>query len=84
MERLKCPVCYDIGGGGLLFRYLEMVSNKQIFMCDECSSAWYSDEDVILSTEKSNQIFGANFERGPTRASFREFFVYLDLNNEEV
>lgn len=82
MERLKCPVCYDIGGGGLLFRYLEVASNKQILMCDECNSAWYSDDDIALHTEKSNLIFGVDFERGPTRMSFENFFTYLELGNE--
>ncbi len=82
MERLKCPVCYNVGGGGLLFRYLEIATRKEILMCDECNSAWYLNNVISLETEESNQIFGNNFERGPTKAEFENFFISLESNLE--
>ena len=83
MERLRCPVCYDLGGGGLLHHYLEIENHRKILMCDECNSAWYQESEVALATEESNLIFGENFERGPTRLAFNDYFLYLEANKAE-
>jgi hypothetical protein len=61
-----------------LYAYLEVATQKPILMCDECNSAWYEGEEISLATEKSNVIFGSNFERGPTRLEFKNYFLFLE------
>jgi enamine deaminase RidA (YjgF/YER057c/UK114 family) len=43
-----CPVCYDIGGGGLVHKFRVVQTGKIIFVCDECDSAWEEDEDISI------------------------------------
>jgi hypothetical protein len=44
-----CPVCYDIGGGGVVERLIFEKNRTIIYSCDKCQSSWREGVDILIS-----------------------------------
>ncbi|ANE43356.1 hypothetical protein [Deinococcus puniceus] len=58
----KCPVCFHIGGGGLLARFKVKATGAIFYACDQCESAWPENEPILITY--FNLITGILLENG--------------------
>ncbi|WP_407569958.1 hypothetical protein [Deinococcus altitudinis] len=71
-----CPVCYKIGGGGVVERLQLRVDDSIIYVCEECSAAWHSESAIALD---SYRVDSALFlERGLTLEQRTTFSAFDD------
>ncbi|NJK44125.1 MAG: hypothetical protein HC933_07400 [Pleurocapsa sp. SU_196_0] len=85
--RTPCPVCFFVGGGGVILEYLDIHQDRAIFMCDECNSTWTSKANISYDTDESNRIFGDELQLGPSSNNFFKNFKLIQnelLNGDTI
>jgi hypothetical protein len=57
---VPCPVCYDIGGGGVIERFILTTDNSVLYTCDECSATWGGEDRILLGNYRVLSEYLAN------------------------
>ncbi len=45
-----CPRCGYSGGGGVVEKLVYLPEKKILFVCDECETTWFEDDDLSKPT----------------------------------